>query len=170
MDVSKITNANLYMAGTANLVGKLSELTLPKVTAVTEEHQALGMIGKIKLPTGIELLEATAKWKGFYKEAFAACDPFSAVQFQARASVQTFGAAGPAATKPLLVEFTARFTEFDLGALVAAQGNEQTTALNVTYIKVSLDGEELVEVDPVHNVWRVRGRDLLESWRTQLGV
>lgn len=168
MDVSKITNANLYMAGTANLVGKLSELTLPKVTAVTEEHQALGMIGKIKLPTGIELLEATAKWKGFYKEAFAACDPFSAVQFQARASVQTFSCrSGCHEAAPGRVH---RFTEFDLGALVAAQGSEQTTALNVTPIKVSLDGEELVEVDPVHNVWRVRGKDLLESWRTQLGV
>lgn len=170
MDISKVFNANVYRNGTANLVGKVAELTLPKVTAVTEEHSALGMIGKLKLPTGLELLEMAMKWKGFYAEQLEAADPFRTHNFQIRASVQTFGAGAVATEQKLVIECRARFTEHDLATLIAMTGNEPATALNVDYIKVALVDEELLEVDVVNNIWKVRGRDLLADYRKNLGL
>jgi hypothetical protein len=41
ISVNKLTNANIYIDGNS-LLGKASEIDLPKITAKMAEHKALG--------------------------------------------------------------------------------------------------------------------------------
>ncbi|MGP8440519.1 phage major tail tube protein [Paraburkholderia fungorum] len=76
--VNTIHNANIYLDG-ASLLGRADEFKLPKVKFKMVDHKAVGMIGTIKLPAGIEALEGEIKWNSFYQDVWAkVLDPFSA--------------------------------------------------------------------------------------------
>lgn len=49
IQINRITNANIYLDGN-NLLGRATEIKLPDVSLIMQEHKALGMVGKIELP------------------------------------------------------------------------------------------------------------------------
>ena len=80
IQVNRIVNANIYIDGT-NLLGRAEEVKLPDIQAIMNEHKALGMVGKIELPSGFDKLEGEVKWNSLYEEsAKAMANPFKAVQ------------------------------------------------------------------------------------------
>lgn len=171
MDIQKIFNANVYIDGTNNLVGRASEIVLPEISMATEEHKALGMIGTVVMPTGLEAMTSTIKWNGFYADALKlAGNPFAAHKLQVRASVEVYGAAGRVAEKPLVVTLVARFKKLPLGSLAPMASYESQHELTVTHLKVTLDREDLVEIDVMTNKWTVGGVDILAKYRAALGV
>ena len=68
MNIQQILNANVYIDGTNNLIGRASSITLPDVKATVESHRGLGMIGTVEYPTGLDVLTTKIKWAGFYAE------------------------------------------------------------------------------------------------------
>ena len=60
IQVNRIVNANIYLEGT-NMLGRAEEVKLPDITAIMAEHKALGMVGKIELPSGFDKLEGEIK-------------------------------------------------------------------------------------------------------------
>ena len=42
---------------------------------------------------------------------------------------------------------------------------EATVTLELTYIMIEVDGEQLVEIDKLNNVYKVRGQDMLAKVR-----
>lgn len=170
MDISKIYNSNVYLDGTNKLLGKAGEFTLPDIAAVTEEHKALGMIGKLELVMGLEKLEAKVKWTGFYPEHLDGANPFAARKLQVRSNVQTFGPSGLLTELPLVTSLTATFKKIPLGVLGAGAGVELEDELSVSYIKQDLAGQELLEIDIHENIWRVRGKDILAAYRANIGA
>lgn len=171
MDISKIYNANVYVDGTNNLLGKASELTLPDIVANVEEHKALGMIGSIELPTGLALMTMTMKWAGFYPEVLArGANPFVSHTLQVRANVQTFDASGLVDEQAFKAVVRGRWKKTPGGSFAAQTSTEFEDELTVSYIKVTLGDRELVEIDVAENVWRVDGEDLLANFRRNLGA
>lgn len=169
MQISKIYNANCYIDGTNSLLGRAAEITLPDIAAETDEHKALGMIGSISFPTGLAAMEAKVKWNGFYPEVLTlGANPFTAHKLQLRASVESYEAGGRVAEKPLIVLMTARFKKTPLGTFGAMTSVEFEQELYATYIKATLDGVELVEIDVMENVWRVGGVDILAAYKKNL--
>lgn len=171
MNVNKIFNANVYVDGTSNLLGKAKEIEMPKVTAVTDEHQALGMFGKLSIPTGIELLESKVTWNGFYPDAFErAANPFDAHKIQVKASVEEHGAQGRVSETPLVVLMTVRWKTADLGKFAAATSAEFEEELTVSYIKATLGTRVMLELDVAEQIWIVGGKDLLATYKKNLGL
>lgn len=170
MDISKIYNSNVYLDGTNNLLGKASEITLPEIATVTEEHQALGMIGTLEFVMGLEKLEAKIKWNGFYPEHLDGANPFAARKLQVRSNVQTFGPGGLLVELPLVTFLTCTFKKISLGVLGPQAATEFEDDLACSYVKQVLAGEELLEIDIHQNIWRVRGKDVLETYRANIGA
>ncbi|WP_027809960.1 phage major tail tube protein, partial [Burkholderia cenocepacia] len=56
IEINRITNANIYVNGNS-LLGRAEEIKLPDISAIMQEHKALGMVGKIELPAGFDKLE-----------------------------------------------------------------------------------------------------------------
>ena len=67
IEINRITNANIDVNGNS-LLGRAEEIKLPDISAIMQEHKALGMVGKIELPAGFDKLEGEIKWNSLYKD------------------------------------------------------------------------------------------------------
>ncbi|EGR9321908.1 phage major tail tube protein, partial [Salmonella enterica] len=90
IQINRITNANIYLDGN-NLLGRASEIKLPDISMIMQEHKALGMVGKIELPAGFDKLEGEIKWNSFYHDVMRkTANPWQAVALQCRSSIDCY--------------------------------------------------------------------------------
>jgi len=169
ISVNKLYNANVYVNGT-NFLGRAEEVTLPKVQAKMVEHKALGMVGVIETPAGIEKMEAKIRWSSLYSEVLGdMANPYKAVSIQVRASLETHDSTGRIAEVPVVAYMTAHFKNFP-GIVFKHQENaEVETELAVSYYKLQVDGEDYIEVDAFANIWKVEGYDILAKYKANIG-
>jgi len=167
--IKQITNANVYIDGNSFL-GKTEEIKMPDVVVTMTEHKALGLVGKIELPSGLDKMESTIKWNSLYPDVLKkAANPFTAVQLQARASLETYTGQGRTEQVPVVVYMTGTFKKFPMGNYKQHDNVEAETSLSVTYIRLNVDGKDVVEVDVLANIYKLNGVDLLEKYRTNIG-
>lgn len=169
ISIKQIVNANVYINGNSFL-GKTEEIKLPDVVVTMTEHKALGMVGKIELPSGLDKMESVIKWNSLYPEVLKlAGNPFKAVSIQARASMETYTGEGRTEEVPVVAFITGTFKKFPMGNYKQHDNVEAETSMTVTYIRLTVDGEDIVEVDTLANIYKVGGEDLLEQYRTNIG-
>jgi P2 family phage contractile tail tube protein len=171
MALNKIFNANCYVEGTTNLLGKFSELKLPDLQSVMHEHKGVGMFGTVELPAGLQVLKMSVKWNGFYPEvAKFSSNHYTARRIQVRANVEVYDATGRAAELPLVVTAAGRWTKAGGLTFKGQESSEIDDELTLTYIKTELDSVELYEVDVLANKYVVDGVDLLATMRANIGA
>jgi P2 family phage contractile tail tube protein len=170
LQVNRVTNANVYLNG-ANLLGRAKKVDLPVIKQMMADHKGLGMVGQIELPArGVEKMEATFEWESFYAEVMRlAGNPNQAVQLQVRCSIDTYTGAGLTEEKALVVSLSGVFKEMPLGSLAQHEGVSYATKLAVYYVKVVADGDTLLEVDVMNNIYNVAGNDILARFRSIIG-
>ena len=167
--INRVTNANVYMDGN-NMLGRAEEIKLPDISAIMQEHKALGMIGKIELPAGFDKLEGEIKWNSFYPEtAKAMANPFRTVSLQCRSSVERYSSQGRIEELPLVTFLTVSFKKNPLGTFKQHENADFSSGFSCTYIKQMLDGEELLELDYMANIFKVDGEDILADYRYNVG-
>lgn len=170
LEINRLTNANIYVDGNSWL-GRAEEVTLPVITSKMSEHKALGMVGMVELFSGIDKLEARIKWNSVYKDVFKkAANPTKTVQMQVRASLENYGSEGKTGESACVVYMTAQFKALPLGTFKQNENVELESALNVTYIKLVVGGETILELDVLANIYTVDGVDLLATYRANLGI
>ncbi|ADJ61745.1 phage major tail tube protein [Herbaspirillum seropedicae] len=169
IQVNNLSNANIYINGNS-LLGRADEFKLPTVKFKMADHKAVGMIGTIKLPSGIEALEGEIKWTSFYPEVWCKLlDPFSAVQLQARGNLETHTSQGRIDQKPYVIYLTASFYEVPMGDFKQNEKAEFTSKFYATYIKQQVGGRDVLEVDAMANIYKVNGVDKLDQYRLHIG-
>ena len=167
--INRVTNANVYIEG-GSMMGRAEEVKLPDISAIMNEHKALGMVGKIELPSGFDKLEGEVKWNSLYEEAAKAmANPFKAVQLQCRSSIETYGPGGRIEEVPLATFLTVMFKKNPLGTFKQHDNAEFGSGFSATYIKQVIDGDEVLELDYLANIFRVGGEDMLETYRANIG-
>jgi uncharacterized protein len=169
ISVKKLTNANVYVNG-SSFLGKAAEIDLPKITAVMAEHQALGMVGKIDLPSGFEKMEARIKWNSMYPDAMKRmANPFEMVSLQCRSSLEDYTAGGRTGEQAVVCFMKAQFKEVPMGNFKQHENVELESQLTVTYVKLEIGGEVIVEFDALANIYKVGGEDILAQYRANIG-
>lgn len=169
IQINRITNANIYVNG-QSLLGRASEIRLPDVSAIMQEHKALGMIGKIELPAGFDKLEGEIKWNALYQDvALLVANPFQAVQLQCRSSIEVYNAQGRVEEQPLVTFLTVMFTKNPLGAFRQNENAEFCSSFSATALKQLIGGKACLELDYLANVFRVDGQDALAHYRHNIG-
>lgn len=168
--INRLTNANVYVDGNSFL-GKAEEINLPVIKQKMSEHKALGMIGLMEFFAGFEKMEAKIKWNSFYSDVLKKMgDPTTAMQIQVRASLEVYTAAGRTEQLPLVVFMTATAKDFPLGNYKQHDNVEAETNLNVTYVRLEINNEPIVELDLVANIYKVNGVDKFATYRNNLGI
>ena len=168
--INRITNANVYMNGNVNLLGKVEEITLPNIKIKTAEHKALGMIGAIELPSGLEKLEGKIKWTSFYEaELGTFAHPLKTIQLQVRGSLETYNALGLASEVPVVGALTILSKGLPLGAFKQNDNVELETDFAAYYVKLTVGGKDIVEVDVFANIYKAHGVDILANYRNNIG-
>ena len=169
IQLNRVTNANIYVDGNC-LLGKAEEIKLPDITTVMSEHKALGMVGKIELPSGFEKMEGEIKWNSFYRDVWLKMNnPYSMVQLQVRSNVETYGAMGRMQQQPLVTFLSVMFKKNPMGTFKQNDNAEFSSSFACYYIKQQLAGEDLLELDVLANIYKVGGVDQLDIYRNNIG-
>ncbi|MFN3396496.1 MAG: phage major tail tube protein [Thermodesulfovibrionales bacterium] len=169
IQINKVSNANVYIDGNSFL-GRAEEFQLPQVKVKMVDHKALGMVAAIRVPAGLEPMEAKIKWASLYPEAFDKYADFTKTcRLQLRASLESFDPQGRTSEVPVVVFLTAMFHEFPIGNFKHLDPAEFETSLTVYYLKLVVGGEEKLEIDTFANIYKVNGEDKLETYKANIG-
>lgn len=167
--INRITNCNVYLDG-ASMLGRAEEIDLPEVKQIMQEHKALGMQGKVEFPAGIDKLEAKIKWNSFYPEVLRKIgNPFKSLQLQARGSLESYTGQGRTSEVPVVTLMTGIFKKFPLGKFKPHDNVELESELAIHYVKQTIDGQDIIEIDVLANIFRIGTGDLLERFRINIG-
>jgi len=170
ININRITNANCYVDGNSFL-GQVEEATLPDIKKVMAEHKALGMVGKVEFPSGIDKMEAKMKFNSIYPDAMKAAAAFTkAVKIQLRSNVEVYQGGDKTSEKPYVVFMTGQFTNLPAGGFKAMENVEVEMNLSVTAIRIEFDRVELLNYDANANIYIVDGVDQLADYRANLGI
>lgn len=170
ISINRVTNSNLYVNG-SSLLGRAEEVVLPSVVAKMVEHKSIGMVGTSEFFAGIEKMDMKIKWNSFYAEALKGNADFTkSLDFQIRASVESWDSAGRGDQVPLVIFVKAQYKNFPMGDFKQHDNSTLETMLNVHAIKMELNGEEIIEVDVLANIYKVNGVDMLTQYRNNLGI
>ena len=168
--INKVTNANIYLDG-ISYMGRAEEVTLPDVQPKMVDHKALGLIGELELPGGLQKMSMKIKWNAIYPDVMKKThDVFTAIRLMVRTSIDTFEGGSRTNQAPCVIYATV--TPKKAGGLnfKPSDNVEREDEFNVTAYKMEVDGEEIVDIDIMANVWRVNGEDQLATYRANLGV
>lgn len=168
--VNRITNANVLLDGNA-LIGKVEEVTIPQIKTVQAEHKALGMIGKLSYPSGVDKLEAKFKFNAVYPDVLAkSANPFGSVQLTVRGNLETYQGSRRSSEVPAVWYLEGSWmSQGDLG--FKHQENVETEmTFNAQKVRCEIGGTEIFNYDGPNNIWVVDGEDLLANYRANLGL
>lgn len=162
-----LKNFATFVDGTS-YVGEVTEVVLPKLTRILEGYRAGGMRSEAKVDHGYEALEAeitAAGWlQGVLKQWGGGV---SSVPLRFAGAVQSDDDAEYTSVE---VEMRGRWEEIDPGSAKAGEGTEFKCKLAVTYYKLTINGEEIIELDSINMIEKVGGTDMLETVRQILGI
>lgn len=165
----RISNASVYLNGNS-FFGKCEEIDLGTVKTVMSDFQGLGMVGLIELPDGIDKLEGKIVWNSLYYEAAKRlATPFKSVQLQCRSNVQVFNNGGLVDEVPLVTLMTVTFKEYQLGSYKPRDPSKFESPFSATYVRQQLNGQEVLLLDYLANIFRVGGQDQLAKYRQNIG-
>lgn len=168
--VKRITNANVFLNG-KNVLGKAESIDLPDIKFIYSDHKSLGMIGKLKLPSGIDNLEAKIKWNAFYSDIMGDIyNPFKANILQIRANNEAYAAAGRTAQTGLVTFLTGSFMNADMGKYKQHDNVESESTFNCTGIRQVDNGIVTLEYDVLTNIYKVNGVDVFEQYHINTGA
>lgn len=167
MPIPKVLkNFNLFVDG-RGFAGLCDEVTLPELAITTVDHRAGGMDGVAKLDMGWEAMEL-----GF-KLAEHSPVVFRQLGLVNQAAVQvTFRAAmvNDSEVEAYVIHARGMYQSVNLGSTSLGDKQPLEATLALRYFRLSIGGEDYVEVDVDNMVRKIMGVDQLEAQRNALGM
>lgn len=166
----KLINFRVYNEG-RDLVG-IADAELPALESMTETVSGAGIAGEVDSPTlgHFGSMSLSLTWRTITKDA-AKLAQQRAHQLELRGSQQVYDAgAGIYRTVPVRVVAKATPKNLELGSLAVGAMTDTSSEFEVVYLKVVVDGEEIVEIDKYNFIARIAGTDYLASVRRDMGL
>lgn len=170
MKIVKVFDANAYV-NNASKHGLASEVTCPDISAIMTDYKALGMVGSAEFFNGFDKMETTIKWTYPDNEAKKACANFlKPVDLMIRSSKAEYDNGGITSEKPIVIYMKGYPKKHAGGSYKPKEDTEVESVFSTLYYKEEVDGETIVELDVLNNIYKVDGVDLLAERRQNLGI
>jgi len=168
---ARISNAALYSAG-KSFLGLAKTVEIPGLKRLVEKYDGLGMLGNVEFPTGAyEVLEATVTMNGMSKdflgEVLKSSKPADLL-VMAPQEVWVSGARVSVEGVEIAMRGFAKDTS--LGSLEQNKPNEGKYTFSLSYVRISLAGDELVLYDAQNNIFVINGEDQNAALRAAMGM
>lgn len=168
--ISKVQDANVYVNGTSTH-GQASEVSLPEIQFSKGEYKALGLIGTPAFFNGIEKMEATIKWNYPENDVQIACaNPRKSVDLMVRSNKMIYVNGDLDSEVPVIVFLRGTSNNHGTGNYKAKEDTDLSTKLDITYMKQVVNGQEIIEIDVLNNIFRIDGVDQLADYKKNLGI
>lgn len=164
--IPKMLHAFAVFMDGSNYMGIAEQVQLPNLTIVTEDTRAGGLDAAIKQDMGMEPLDSVIDWLEWEP---AILKRFGLTTDTTRLTIRG-SQEGRTSNDTIIVEMTGRVLEQDLGSLQAGQRSKPKTSFNAEYLKITINGEDVVEIDVLNMIRKIGGVDQLEARRTALNV
>ncbi len=148
-----------------------ADVTLPEISYMSDTMSGAGIAGEVETPTvGLtQTMGITINFKNIIDEQFDLLN--GAIQFEFRGSIQSYDVgASEIVEKELKVVTKCIPKKYGLGNLAKASSMGTNLEYECTYLKLSLDGNEKLEIDKFNYIFKVSGTDLLATTRKNLGL
>ncbi|MCP9785399.1 phage major tail tube protein [Cyanobium sp. N5-Cardenillas] len=157
-------NLNLFVDGFGK-AGWIDTLNYPNLALVTAEHRAGGMDAAVDYDMGMEKLDLGFVLSDPDEQVFSVLGR-PGIRYIARSAIQR--PEEPA--EALIVTMTGMLKQANMGE--QTPGEKQTIDLmaNLTYYKLQVNGEVVVEIDIPNMVRNIGGEDQLAAQRAALGL
>lgn len=158
----KVNNYNVYKDG-EKLVGLAGEVELPTIKMKSSTVDGAGVLGEIDSPTigQFESLEAKIKFNTLYSSIADITNPLKVTQLTLRAAQQVYDKTGGYVFKGASIVMGGRAKETNPGTLKKGDAMDSEVTMELTTYKIEVDGNVLVEIDKLNDVYRVNGEDML---------
>ena len=154
-----------------NYFGMVPEITPAKLTRKTEDYQAGGMPGSVAVDLGFDAgaLDMDITLGGMDAGLLKKWGIATADGMQTRyAGSYQDDSTGEAV--PVEIQTRGRFTEMDPGTSKTGDDTSHKYTLKNTYYKLTINGEEIIEVDVLNMIYKVGGVDMMEKHRANIGL
>lgn len=167
---SKVFQVNVFIDG-ETFFGFADEMTIPVVTATTQEHNSLGGFGTINLVTGMEAMEGEIKWKGMDKTIDkATANPYRERDLMVMGNIEQYAGTLGRVNKPFKYFMRVRFRATASADFASKTDVDSSTPYDCYAIKKEIDGEVMYDYDPRNKIHKVGGVDVLAEVRRNMGI
>lgn len=156
--------------GRSRYIG-LTTVDLPEFAAQTLDLEGPGIAGTMSMsfPGMTDNLEVTLHWRTIQKDLTLLMS-HRAHTLTLRSSQNIYDAAtGLFRAQPVKILIRGVPQKMTLGKLEKASETESESTLNLDYIKIWVDGKEVLECDKLNYIFRVNGVDDMAGTRTAIG-
>lgn len=144
-----------------NNIGKVTSVTLPKLTRKTDDYQGGGMIGSVAVDLGLDsgALDATMVVGGLVQDLLLEYGgDLDGTLIRFTGEYYTSGE-----SQIVDVEMRGKFTEIDTGESKQGEDTSVTYAIKNTYYKLSIDDKPIWEIDLLNFVYKRNGENIYPS-------
>ncbi|MPY20642.1 hypothetical protein AK95_14515 [Paenibacillus sp. LC231] len=166
---SKLIDHTLFLEGSSTPIGT-GDVTLPSFDALTDTLSGGGILGEIDVPTPGHFgsLVLGINWQTVNREAFTLL-PATIHGLEIRGAQQIF-VNGLSKTQAVKAVVRGMGKSMDLGTFSKNAATGGTNNIELTYIKIFLDGVAALELDKFNYIFRINGEDqTMQDVRTALG-
>ena len=166
----KLKNMNLFNDG-GSYAGKVKTVTLPALGRKMEAWRAAGMNGPVKADLGMSDDGIQLEWKLGGLDLIV-LKQFGAVN-AAGIPLRFAGAFQQDDTGEIsAVEVTVRgrHETIEMGDATPGEDTEHSITTTCSYYKLTVDNEDIIEIDLLNFIEKVGGVDMLEKQRSAIGL
>lgn len=164
----KLKGFNLFQNG-ENFVGQVTEVTLPKLTRKMEDWQGGGMSGPIKVDFGQEGIQLEWTCGGFMRAVLGqyGITKHDGVLLRFAGGYQSEDST---AVDSVEIVVKGRHSEIEPGTAKAKEDTAFKVTTVASYYKLSINGEDVIEIDFINMIEKINGDDLLAALRKAIGL
>lgn len=165
-----LINFRVYEDGGAYL--GISDVTLPKLSAMTQTVKGAGIMGEIDAPTygHYSSMEVELNWRTIEKD-IASLAANKGLHLDLRGAGQGYDSgSGEYKVRKIKLVLRGRPKETDLGKLDVGATTDSKTTLECDYLKLTIDGETKIEIDKYNYICNIDGVDYMSDVRDALGI
>lgn len=164
----KLKNMNLFNDG-ISYIGQIEEVGLPDLSRKMEEWRGGGMNAPIKTDQGMEVM--TCEWTcgGLMREPLNqwGITSHNGVLLRFAGAYQADDSATPDAVE---VVMRGRHETISQGSQKPGDPSPFKVTTTLSYYKLTINGEDVIEIDVLGMIEKVNGVDRLADQRTALGI
>jgi uncharacterized protein len=164
----KLKNFNVFNDGNSYM-GQVAEVNLPKLTRKMEEWRGGGMNAPIKADLGQEALSMECTYGGIMRQILEQYGTLKhdGVQLRYAGAYQSDDSDTPDAVE---VVVRGRHSEVDPGSSKPGDDTSMKVVTEISYYKLTINGEDVIEIDIMNMIEKVKGVDLLAKQRAAIGM
>ncbi|MFP4976386.1 phage major tail tube protein [Paenibacillus sp. CN-4] len=166
----RITEFSVFKDGTEYL--GVATADLPEITFLSDTIKGAGIAGQLEAPSRglVDSLTLTLNWRTIEEGSLKLLAPI-VHSIDLRGSIERFNTATDAYEEvPIKVTTRGRPLSGGLGGLEAAATMDSSNSFSLSYLKVSIDNKEYIEIDKLNYIYKVFGNDYLAQMRKNLAL